>query len=317
MKIGLPPAAHLALAMAIVGSSVVVGKVMVREAPVFLASTVRFALACAVLVPLVRIKEGRLPRLGRKGLAAAGAMALCGSFLFTICLLYGLQWTTPGAAGIITSTTPACMGLTAWLCLGERMSVRSAAALALATIGVGALNLLASSGPSALGKNPTAGNMLVLAAVVCESIFLLLRKTIKEPLSALGLSTLVSLFGLALFAPVGIFEALRGGLGAVSSLGWFAMVYYGLVVTVLAYLFWFAGVARASAALAGVMTGVMPVSALLLSALFLNERIQAAHVLGCAAVLASIGLLSGVRWRAVKPSRVLSRLRGKLELLFR
>ena len=74
---------NLTLAMVIVGSSVVAGKIMVDELPVFLASTLRFILALAILIPILYLREGGLPRLSRRSWIMLGVQSLCGSFLFT------------------------------------------------------------------------------------------------------------------------------------------------------------------------------------------------------------------------------------------
>lgn len=53
----------LATAMAIVGSSVVVGKLMVERIPVFLSSGLRFLLAAIVLLTLLFYIEKGFPAL--------------------------------------------------------------------------------------------------------------------------------------------------------------------------------------------------------------------------------------------------------------
>lgn len=277
---------HLTLAMIIVGSSVVAGKIMVSQLPIHLSSAIRFALALILLLPLVRWREGGLPRLSRRSWLLLAGQSLCGSFLFTVFLLYGLQRTSPAAAGIITSTTPACMGILAWMAIKDQPSKRTMAGILLSVAGLVAVN-----GAGDGSGESWSGNLLVFGAVVFESLFLLLRKGVSEPLSPLSAATIISLFGLLWFLPLGIYEAFTLPLPSSPS-AWLSVAYYGVVVTVLAYLFWFAGIVRVPASTAGVFTAVMPVSALLLSALVLGQRIDPAHVAGCALVLLSIALLS-------------------------
>jgi drug/metabolite transporter (DMT)-like permease len=281
---------YLSLAMVLVGSSVVAGRIMVEELPVYLASALRFALALAILLPLVRVREGGLPRLSRRTWLKLAVQSLCGSFLFTVFLLRGLTLTGPASAGVITSTTPACMGLIAWLFLKDRPSRRVLIGILLSMAGVLAVNLVEGAGPG--GAHPVPGNLLVLAAVLFESLFLLIRKTVPEPLSPLAASTVLSLFGLVWFLPMGLVEAARTDLAAISATGWLVVLYYGAFVTVLAYLFWFAGVTRVPPSTAGVFTAVMPVSALALSALALGEPIGWQQLAGCACVLVGIVLIS-------------------------
>lgn len=282
---------NLTLAMVLVGSSVVAGKLMVAELPVFLASALRFVLALLILLPLLKIREGGLPRISRKSWLMLGGQSLCGSFLFTIFLLYGLHYTGPSSAGIITSTTPACMGIIAWLFLKDRPSRKTTMGIALSVLGVLAINLVQKTG-GLTGSHPLLGNLLVLGAVIFESLFLLIRKTVPEPLSPLAVSTIISLFGLAWFLPMGVYEATTTSLYSISPLGWLTVGYYGVFVTVLAYLFWFAGITKVPASTAGIFTAVMPVSALALSVLVLGEPVGWAQLTGCACVLGGIVLIS-------------------------
>jgi len=281
---------NLSLAMILVGSSVVAGKIMVSELPVFLASAMRFILALAILIPLVRLREGGLPRISRRSWLMMGLQSLCGSFLFTVFLLFGLTMTGPASAGIVTSTTPACMGVIAWLFLKDRPSRRTALGIALSVLGVAAINLV--RGGDVTGSDPVLGNLLVLGAVVFESLFLLIRKTVPEPLSPPAVSAIISLFGLLWFLPMGIVEALQTDFTAITPAGWLVVAYYGAAVTVLAYLLWFAGITRVPPSTAGIFTAVMPVSALTLSALVLNEPIGWQQLTGCGCVLGGIVLIS-------------------------
>lgn len=277
--------------MVIVGSSVVAGRIMVAELPVFLASALRFVLALAILLPMLRIREGGLPRLSRRSWLLLAGQSLCGSFLFTVCLLHGLKLTTPASAGIITATTPACMGLLAWVFLRDRPTRRTGAGMVLSVLGVLAVNAMGGE-PGGIAPAPLVGNLLVVCAVVFESLFLLVRKGVPEPLTPLAASTIISLFGLVWFLPMGCVELASTDLAGVSLAGWLSVAYYGAFVTVLAYVFWFAGITRVPASTAGVFTAVMPVSALALSAILLDEPVGWPQLVGCGCVLGGIILIS-------------------------
>ncbi|NJI50080.1 EamA family transporter, partial [Bacillus subtilis] len=66
MKNQLSAYISLGTAMAIVGSSVVVGKLMVERIPVFLSSGLRFLLASVVLLTLLFCIEKGFPALTKK-----------------------------------------------------------------------------------------------------------------------------------------------------------------------------------------------------------------------------------------------------------
>lgn len=282
--------ANLTLAMIIVGSSVVAGKFMLTELPVYLGTTLRFILASAIIIPLVLAKEG-IPRLSLRSFGILFIQAACGTFLFNALLLYGLQSTSAGIAGILTSTTPACMGLTAWIILRERPTRRVLTGIACAMLGV----MVVTINTSDFSAGTLSGNLLVLAAVLAESLFLLLGKALKEDVSPLTVSGLMTVFGLVLFAPMGIAEATTFDFSTISPQSWLTIGYYGAFVTVAAYLFWFSGVKKVPAGVAGTFTSVMPVSAVVLSALMLGEPITTTHLIGIMFVLSGIWFICAPR----------------------
>ena len=278
----------LSLAMAIVGSSVVIGKIITQAFPLFLASGLRFALAAAVLVPLARWKDNQFRRITAREWLTLTAMALCGQVLFTLFLLWGLRLTDSAEAGLITSTTPAAMAAVSRLVLKERLNRAAGLGVLLAVLGLLAVNGLFSYDYKGMDRARFLGNLLILAAVMGEAFFLLLRKTISEHLTSLTLSASLCLIGFLMFLPLAGCQALSFDFAAADIRAWGSILYFGLIFTVAAYLLWFRGVARVSGGTAGVFTAVMPVSAVLLSYLLLNEPFRRSHLVGGLMVVAAI-----------------------------
>jgi drug/metabolite transporter (DMT)-like permease len=256
--------------MAIVGSSIVVGKVAVARLPVFLLSGLRFALASMVLLAL---------------------QAFAGIFGFNVLLLYGLAFTSAAEGGIVTSTTPAVAATLAVVVLGERWNRARIAGVALAVVGIFALNV-ASGGLEARGPRPVLGNLLVFGAVVGEAIFVVCSRVASQRLPPLVVATAISALGFAMFLPVAVLEMRAFPLSRLTLTDWAMIGYYGLLVTVVAFLLWARGVARVPASAASVFTGVLPVSALALSYLALGESVTPAHLLAAALVVAGIVVLA-------------------------
>jgi drug/metabolite transporter (DMT)-like permease len=277
--------------MAIVGSSVVVGKVVVARVPVFLIGGLRLAFACLVLVPVLLLVERGLPRLSRRDLAVLGLQAFTGIFVFTALLLYGLTLSGAAAAGIVTSTTPAVAGALSVLLLGERLTWARAGGIALAVLGLLAVNLGAPAG----GPNPLLGNLLVFGAVVGEALFIVCGKVAAARVAPLTAAATISVLGLLMFLPFAAWEATRFDFARVTVADWAALAYYGLVVTVLAFVLWARGLAVVPASTAAVFTAVLPVSAVALSYAFLGEPFAWSHVVGGACVIGGIGLLAQER----------------------
>jgi len=270
--------------MCIVGSSVVAGKLIVQSFPIFLASELRFLVATIILVPLLLIVEG-MPALRKKDYFFLFLQALLGVFLFNVFMLYGLTQTTATEAGLITSTIPACTGLLSYFLLKEKLTKNIIIGIILATIGT-----LTMTAPGIFAITNTyylslVGNSLVFGAVICEALFMILGKFASQCVSALAISTIISCFGLILFFPFALYESRQFAYERVSFAEWGLIMYFGIVVTVIAFILMQLGLAKVSANMAGMLTGFLPISSIVLSSLVLGEAISSVQLVGCILIL--------------------------------
>jgi len=307
--------AELTIAMTTVGSSAAVGKMMVEGLPVFLGATVRFAIAAAILVPFVVWRHGGMPRLSRGDLGILLLQALTGVFGFSVCWLLGLRLTSASEAGIIASGTPAIVAIASVVLLGDRLVRREVVATVCVVAGVVLMAILGGSAGAASGSQRLAGDGLIVGATIGEALFIVLGKRSGLRVDPLVIATAVTVYGLVLFLPFGIYEAATTGLSEAPTRAWVAAIYYAVGPTVVGYLLLYRGLARMSASTAAVFTGVVPVTAVLFSWLLLGESPLWSHGIGVAAVLIGIILASlndgqhpwqGVRggWRGLLPGRV-------------
>lgn len=279
---------ELATAMAIVGSSTVVGKIVVGAFPIALAMELRFLIGLAILVPL-QLTAGGLPRIAPRHAAALLAQAIAGVVLLNVLLLYGLTFTTAAEGGIIRGSLPAITAIAAFLVLSERPTRGKVAGVALVVLGIVGMNALAATG-AGRGPDPLLGNLLVLLATISEAFFSVFGKMAGRGIPALAISTLLSAFGAVVFLPFAVAEAATFDFGAVPPGGWVAIGYYGVFVTVFAFFLWFHGLKTVGASTAAAFMGVLPISAVLLSYALLGEAIGPHHLVGIACILAGIAL---------------------------
>ena len=279
--------AELATAMVFVGSSVIAGDVVTGTFPLPLAITLRFTLATLILAPILLAREG-MPKVGRVDAATVGLQTLLGVVGFNLFLLFGLRYTTAGESGIVLGTTPAVIGLIAFLVLRERLNLSRSVGIALAVCGVAALSFAGDS--DGRGPNPLLGNALVFGTVVCEALFSILGKMATARLRALTIATLVSLLGALSFLPFALYTAVGFDFGAVDGNAWMALVYYAVGATVLPYMLWYHGLPHVPAGVAGVFTGIIPLSAVALAVVLLDEPPRLGHLVGIVCVLAALGL---------------------------
>ncbi len=275
------------LAMVLVGSTVVVSKLIGQDIEPFLATTLRHAIALPVFLVLMYAAGVRLPRVGLRDGALLLVQAAAGSVGYSVLLIQGVNLASAADASVVAGTLPAVSALFAVLFLGERMGLRLMVAIALATMGVIAVAL--SPQVSVQGHARLQGVILVQAAIVCEAIFILANKRLSKPLPALAQSTLMCAGGLLLSMVPAWWVASRAtaGLSLIAAGG---LIYYAWVPTVGGFLLWYAGSAKTSGARAALATVWLPVAALLLSALFLHEAISHWQMLGLGCVVLAIVL---------------------------
>ncbi|WP_025596617.1 DMT family transporter [Burkholderia sp. WSM2230] len=287
-----------ALAMVGVGSTVVVSKSIAAGLPPFSATALRFAIAFPLFVLVMRWRRVRWPRLHRRDAALVIAQAAAGSVGYTVLLISGMKLASAGDAGVIAGTLPAVSAVVAMLALGERPSPALLCAIVLATAGVLVCTVRPGAGAPPHEGGSLPGNLLVFAAIVCEALFILLNRKLRTPVAPLPLSALMCGIGFAVCIVPACFEkpwALP--LDAAAIIG---VIYYALVPTVAGFVLWYEGAARISGAEAGLMTALVPVSALALAALLLREPVSTAQLTGvacvlCAVMLATFGQTHGTR----------------------
>ncbi|MBV8272802.1 MAG: DMT family transporter [Cupriavidus sp.] len=282
----------LIAAMALVGSNVGLGKSIIAEVPVLLFALLRFLIAIVCLSPWYR--PARMRQVSRGEWLNLFLMAFFGTFMFTLLMLGGVRLTSAMAAGVITSTIPATVAILSWLWLRERLSRRTVMSVLLAVAGIAVLNISRSGGDQgdAAGGGALIGNLMILGAVVCESIYVILSRRLSQTLAAIEICAYTHLIGGALMLPLGLVPLLTFDFGSVGGTTWAMLFWYALSASVFSFWLWMKGIRHVPAQLAGVFTSVLPVAAAVYGIVVLGERPGWAHGVALACVLAGIALAS-------------------------
>lgn len=287
MQPRLLAALSLVAAMALTGSNVAFGKVIVAGVPVYIFVLFRFCVASVALAPMAGREPGpKLTQMSWVQWRDLALMALLGMVGFTVLMLEGLKRTTAADAGIITATLPAVVAALGVVFLGDRLSRVEMLAVALAVAG---LLLVQTTG--AVGGNATLiGNLLVAGAVLCEAGFVILGKRLAPPYRALRLALGVNVVALVMALPLALLDAPTFDLRGVAPGIWALGIWYALSASVFCLWLWYGGLPYVETWLAGLATAAMPVVALAMSALYLGESIGSARLAGAALVIVGIVL---------------------------
>jgi drug/metabolite transporter (DMT)-like permease len=276
----------LAASMALVGSYVGLSKLLVAAFPVFLLAWLRFGIAAVVMAPWLKRAPGEAP-LSRHDRVLLFWESFLGNFLFSICMLYGVSLSSATAAGVTMAAIPAAVAVLSWLFLKEAIRPRVWIAIALAVVGIA---LLAFARGGSGGKVSLWGQLLLLAAVLCEAAYVVIGKKLTGAVSPRRISALINLWGLALVTPFGLWQALSFDFRAVALPMWALLLFYAIAASMLTVWLWMRGLKHVPSSQAGVFTVFLPLSATLVGVLVLGEDFGAAHAAAFALALAGLVL---------------------------
>jgi drug/metabolite transporter (DMT)-like permease len=314
-RAAVPWAAYgsLAASMALVGSYVGLSKLLVAVFPVFLLALLRFGIAAVAMAPWLRRQPDEAP-LSARDKRLLFVESLFGNFLFSVCMLWGVKLTSALAAGIVMSSIPAVCALLGWLILRERIGARVWLAIACAALGIGLLALARDPGAamdsqamSPMNAGASAQNglddqgqrllgyALLFAAVCCEALYVVIGKKLTAAVSAKRISALINLWGLALVAGLGLWQARDFAFGDVGPWVWVLLLFYALAASMWTVWLWMTGLKRVQAAAAGVFTVFLPIAAALVGVLFLGERFGPAHLAAFGFALAGLLIVTWPR----------------------
>jgi drug/metabolite transporter (DMT)-like permease len=197
-----------------------------------------------------------------------------------------LLWLPASEAALIAYTMPVWASLLAWPILGERPNLLRVISLVMAFAGLSAImggNGLAAS----MEKLP--GILMALGGAVGFAFGTVLAK--KLPLDLPPLSAAAWQIGIGCL-PITIIGVLieTSHVGAISDLGWLLLVYSTVIQFCVAYVSWFAALARLPASVAAIGTMAVPVIGVVASALALHEPLGPGQMAALVFTLAGVVL---------------------------
>lgn len=281
----------LTLAAVVWGGSIVGQKYALASFSAVEVSVLRGIGALAILIPLWWLQEGGSIRLASRdrGLLVLLGLAVLGNHLLT---LFGLRYIGAAAAGVIIGASPAITALLSSLLIQDVPFRKVAAGSALSFAGVALVS--GGGGESGTGENPWLGGTLVLLGLVSWAFYTIGSGSVMDRLSPLTINWTTLLISIVLQIPLlwSDQKVLQEGWTAVSSGGWVALGYLIVFATALGQQAWLYGVQGVGPSRAGVFVNLIPVSALLLSAVILGEAVGLREALGIVLILAGVWLVS-------------------------
>jgi drug/metabolite transporter (DMT)-like permease len=285
------PLGHWLLLFALVamwGSAFTFTGIAVRGFSPTALVTIRLAIAAVLLTGLVVVRGSRLPPTQRFWLFSL-AITLAGNCVPFWLISFGQQRIDSGLAGILMGIMPlTTMVLAHFFVRGERLNATKAAGFL-----VGFCGLVVLIGPHAFLELRGQGTELlyelaVLCGAICYAVNTIIARH-RPPADPMVAAAGVMLAGSAVMLPIGGWQA-SAELPAAPLTPLVAMLALSIVATAIATVVFLKLVAIAGPSFTSFINYLIPVWALLMGVVFLDEQPTATVVLGLVLILSGIAL---------------------------
>jgi drug/metabolite transporter (DMT)-like permease len=222
------------LVVAIWGANFSITKIALQEIPPLAFAALRFVVASALLLAVLRWLEG--PQSMRpRALGRLILLGVVGNSIYQVCFLLGLNYTTAANASLIISTTPALVAALSAALGVERLSRLGVAGIALA---IGGVTLILTARGLAFSADQVLGDLLLLGCAVAWTIYTVGVRSLGGGMSPLAITTWTTVTGTPGLLLLGAPSMLSTGWAALSPGAWGGLAYSTVLGVVVAYLLW-------------------------------------------------------------------------------
>ena len=240
----------------------------------------------AALLALLALLSGQSLRVPREVWPRLALAALLNVGCWMVLMGLALLWLPASEAALIAYTMPVWASILAWPILGERPNLLRVISLVMAFAGLSAI--LGGNGFAAsLSKLP--GILLALGGAFGFAVGAVLAK--KLPINLPPVSAAAWQIGIGCL-PVALAGLLleNASVAGFSDYDWLLLSYSTVVQFCVAYVCWFAALARLPASVAAIGTMAVPVIGVVASALALHEPLGIGQIAALAFTLAGVAL---------------------------
>lgn len=289
------PYVMLSLAAIFWGGNYVVGKIMVVNMDPILLSEFRWLLTSIILVifNFLAIKENiNLIIRNKKSIIL---LAILGQVMFPVALYIGLQYTTSLNAAIYLSSTPGLVLAFNWMFFRDYISKSNIVGVIISTLGVAWLVTKGDITNLQFLEKINRGDYWTMISAVSWAIYCsFLRKKPKE-ISGNVFVTACAIVGAIILIPFSLINIIYNGASLTFAPDFsnvLGMAYLVIFPSWLSYLFWSKGISIIGATRGEIFTHLIPLSAGVLSVIFLQMKLAQYHVVSIFAICIGVFLCS-------------------------
>ncbi|HEV7318028.1 MAG TPA: DMT family transporter [Ensifer sp.] len=265
--------------------------IAVKALPPITIVALRVSLAAIALLLIIRLMGLSMPRDRRVWLAFFG-MGLLNNLIPFSLIVWGQTHIASGLASILNATTPLFGVIVAHLLTDdEKLTVNRFAGVAVGFLGVAMM-----IGPAALGG--LGSNLLAQLAILGAALSYSLAGVFARRFKRMGVAPIVTATGQVsassiMLVPLSLLIDHPWTLPMPGLDVWAAIIGIALISTALAYVLFFRILETAGVTNLMLVTFLIPVSAILLGAMFLGETLEPKHFLGMTLIAAGLAAIDG------------------------
>lgn len=269
------------------GGTFIAGRILSESLAPASSSFLRFAIASISLIIVILLTEKKFPVPRIKQFLALIFLGFTGVFCYNIFFFTGLKYITAGRASLIIAFTPLTITILAALFTSERLNAKQLCGILISL--AGALLVVSNGRPQLFlqgGFGP--GEKALLGCVLSWSLYSIAGRSVLNTLSPLVAVCYSSIIGTMLLAVPAFKENLSSSLFTISPVEWLSLGYLGVFGTAIGFSLYYKGINKIGTTRAGIFINMVPVFALLLSWLLLNETVQPMVLVGGLFILTGV-----------------------------
>lgn len=284
----LPPQLLLILATILWGGNFVIGRAVTGDIPPITLAFLRWCTAFIIFLPIAYSRTKKEWSILKAHWPAVLVLAFTGVASFNTLLYIGVHYTTSINASLMNSSTPIIIYILSFIFLKERLTKSQLIGTGVSLLGV-LFIISGGSVDSLLAFTFNKGDLTVLVAVFCWSVYSLLIKHYAGRLPGYSTFLVTIALGALMLAPFTAYElattdmAISWSFSTVS-----AILYVGIIASIVAFLSWNTGVVALGANKASIYINFIPVFAAVFAILFLDEQLQFEQLIGGLAVICGV-----------------------------
>ncbi|MDD4078879.1 MAG: EamA family transporter [Eubacteriales bacterium] len=266
------------------GFNVAVVKAALAEFNPLTFNSLRFGISALLSWGMLGLTGARLlPQ--REDLPRIAFLGLLGHTLYQVLFISGTNLTTAANTALLLATIPVWVAALGAITREEASGPLTWAGIGMSILGIA---LVTASGDLSLGGSTWLGDIMVVSGTFFYALYTLKSKNLLNKYSPLQFSTWTMTIGALAMILVSLGQIKVQDWSAVGVVGWGGLAFSAGLAITLGYYVWTNGIQKLGSARTAIYNNLTPVTAMIISSLFLKEEIGVLQLAGAALIITGL-----------------------------